>query len=114
MRTSHTSSIKLTVWFLLVFTAEAEIRAQHHVRLNTGVFLAEINTSSLQPTFLDIEFADRVVQLPAWGNMESVKFISTRAIRKHLGVQASISWNSEWLALDYIPCNMIRRVRSYQ
>lgn len=114
MRTSYASSIEPTVWFLLVFKAEAETRAQHHVRHNTGVFLAEINTSSLQPTFLDIEFADRVVQLPAWGNMESITFISTRAVREHLGVQVSISQKSEWFALGYIPHNMIRRIRSYQ
>lgn len=99
---------------LLVFAGDANDRALLLRQRNTGVFVAEIDTSSLQGAVLDIEFAEGVIKLPVWVNEESgVTIVSTSAVRTHLEVGLSVSQESEWFALDHIPYSMIRGIRNY-
>ncbi|PLB39040.1 uncharacterized protein BDW47DRAFT_124961 [Aspergillus candidus] len=102
--------------FISVFDnlGDANDRALLLRQRNTGVFVAEIDTSSLQGAVLDIEFAEGVIKLPVWVNEESgVTIVSTSAVRTHLEVGLSVSQESEWFALDHIPYSMIRGIRNY-
>ncbi|OGM48684.1 hypothetical protein ABOM_001966 [Aspergillus bombycis] len=102
--------------FISVFNNEhdANRRAQYHVdRGCSGVFVAEIDTSFLEPVTLQINFAHETVQLPVWKNYENTTFISTQAVRRHLGVSHSVSQLSEWFALEYIPASMIRHTVAF-
>ncbi|PKY02316.1 hypothetical protein P168DRAFT_284037 [Aspergillus campestris IBT 28561] len=99
---------------LLVFAGDANERALLLRRRNTGVFVAEIDTSSLQGAILDIQSAVGVIRLPVWVNEKSgITFVSTSAVRTHLEVKLSVSQRSEWFALDHIPYSMIRGIRNY-
>ncbi|KAL4931888.1 uncharacterized protein BDV17DRAFT_227850 [Aspergillus undulatus] len=101
--------------FISVFDdiAEARKRVRHHqCRGDTGIFIAEIDTSSLCPKILDIEFADITIQLPAWANNQGTTFISSRVVREHLRIQNCIFQDSEWFALDYIPINIVHKIRA--
>jgi hypothetical protein len=99
---------------LLNLVAEAMKRLEHHRRRgDTGIFIAEIDTSSLYLTVLDIKFADITIRLPAWADNQGTIFISMRAVREYLRVQNGIIQGSEWLALDYIPINMIHKIKAF-
>ncbi|KNG89135.1 hypothetical protein ANOM_002999 [Aspergillus nomiae NRRL 13137] len=102
--------------FISVFNNEydANRRAQYHVGHGcSGVFVAEIDTTTLEPVLLPITFAHETVQLPVWTNSDNTTFISTRAVRWHLGVSHSVSQLSEWFALNYIPASMIRHTVAF-
>ena len=100
--------------FLLTFAARADARARYLRNSNTGVFIAKIDTSLLRLQILEYEVDGRVVRLPVWEDEESgMTFISTSAVRMHLGVDSSISQVSEWFALDYILYSRIRGIEHY-
>jgi hypothetical protein len=91
-------------------------RIQHHVsKGDTGVLLAEINTRSLRGSVLEVESGgDDMIYLGVWENLDGVVFISTVELRRHIGVQVSLSQQSAWFAIEEIPASMIRKTDPLQ
>lgn len=74
-----------------------------------GVLIARIKppTPSLELTSWSIHLADQAVELPVWRSSKGCTFISTAAIRRNLGVEVSVSRESEWFAVEEVPSNMV-------
>ncbi|KAL8688838.1 MAG: hypothetical protein Q9218_005348 [Villophora microphyllina] len=101
--------------FISVFDSENDALKRASFHLAQGfqeVFIAEIDTSSLELHSVEIEFADKTVQLPLWQTSEHDTFIAVSQLRheKAYDIDLTIGGDSEWLALDYIPKSLIREV----
>ncbi|KAE9988527.1 hypothetical protein EG327_003323 [Venturia inaequalis] len=84
----------------------ATVHRNHRGRGN-NVFLAKIDTANLEERIWNIRFSNEVVRLPVWESDEVV-FISTNAIKTHIGgVAPGIGQRSEWFALHHIPASLI-------
>ncbi|KKA22510.1 hypothetical protein T310_3453 [Rasamsonia emersonii CBS 393.64] len=100
--------------FISVFDNEKDAQKRVDFYISHGrpwVLLARIDTSSLHADALEIEFADRLVQLPVWRNDGGVIFVSMEAVWRHFGVNPRVGQRSEWFALDSIPAIMIEWTR---
>lgn len=76
--------------------------------------LAEIDTYRLSQSVLEIESdTGTPIRLPVWKDPGACVFISTVELRRHIGVDTSISQESEWFAIEEIPASMIRRLTHF-
>jgi hypothetical protein len=74
------------------------------------VFIAEIDTSTLRPELLTIEFADTSVELPIWTDKGGAIFFSMTEARRCFGIHPKFVQKSEWLAAHGISAESIRSI----
>ncbi|KAJ3566824.1 hypothetical protein NPX13_g6989 [Xylaria arbuscula] len=102
--------------FISVFDNEDDAKtwaAQRYLKKCRKIIVVRIFTRDLKPIVLPINFQERTVQLPAWEHPSGCVFLSTYNVRRELSVPVSVSRESEWFALDFIPATMITGVKRF-
>ncbi|KAI4258161.1 MAG: hypothetical protein LQ352_001318 [Teloschistes flavicans] len=101
--------------FISLFDNQLEAINRAQFLRNQGyqqVFVAEIH-ARLQPDTVTIEVGDQtntIVDLPIWHTQQRDIFIPMSSLTTALHVELDINTESEWLALDYIPRNLIKEI----
>ena len=75
------------------------------------MLIAEIDTSTLRPELLTIEFADTSVELPIWTDKRGAIFFSMIEAGRCFGIQ--FVQKSEWLAVHGISAERIRSITHF-
>ena len=71
------------------------------------MFIAIINSSVLRPDTLTVEFTNENVRLPVWRDDNNCIFFSIQDAHARFGLNFKIVDRSEWLAIFFIPHEMI-------